>query len=68
MIVEAILALATLASTSDAPRLIKPFNSLEACILKADKRNRSDETLRTPDARATGAEVVCLYVIRAGRA
>jgi uncharacterized radical SAM superfamily protein len=66
MIVEAILSLAFMAEPGTKPEMLAPFDSLDACLVAADKRNRTDETLRVAPLRPRGAEYVCLQVKRAG--
>jgi len=61
-----ILALALLAQPGSAPRLLEPHESREACYAQADKLNRTDERLRSNDARVLGVEYVCLKVERVG--
>lgn len=63
--IEYILALAPLLSMhEDSPRLIAPHTTLSGCMADAEKRNRTDETLRTVEARVAGLEYVCLEVKR----
>ncbi len=61
-----ILALVALANPAIEPGLLERFQSHEACMVEADKRNRTDPDLRTQLAREAGIEYVCLKVVRSG--
>lgn len=61
--IAALLALAPLLVLSETPpQIISPHATLSDCMVEAEKRNRSDESLRTNEARAKGLEYVCLHV------
>ena len=66
MIVGSILALVAFGSPLEAPKLLEAFADHGACMVAADKRNRTDEALRTPALRAVGAEYACLKIVRGG--
>lgn len=66
MLAEAILVLFAFGAPGQPPKLIGPRASLDECRVQAEKLNRTDETLRTPEARALGVEYACLKVVRSG--
>lgn len=65
--IEAILAYAMMFHLEDSrPQLMVPFTSLAACLIEAEKLNRTDEDLRDPRVRAVGGEYVCLVIKKVG--
>ena len=47
-----LLALAALLNMEVKPELLEPFTTMDACVAAANKRNLTEEGLRTPEARA----------------
>lgn len=65
--IEWILAYALLAKLDTvAPQFVRPYPERDACMVEAEKRNRTTPELQTPEVRALGGEFVCLKVVRAG--
>jgi hypothetical protein len=62
--IEFILALAALNEPNTAPHLVSSHRERSACMTLAEKRNRTDEDLRTVEARVKGLEYVCLKIER----
>lgn len=58
--IQAILAVLTIASAmgEEAPKLVKPFQSVESCLIEAEKQNNQDRE----DLQKLGAGYVCLVV------
>ena len=55
-----------LSSVTVAPVILEPMQSMEDCLVKAEKMNNTD-TLgikRNKDALALGAEVACIKIVR----
>lgn len=64
MLLASILALVSLTNSDIKPSLLKEFKSHEACMVEADRRNRTDTDLRKRVAREESIEYVCLKVVR----
>lgn len=64
MLYEYILALAFLNTTEAAPQLVAAMKTQEMCMVNAAKLNARNADLQTPQARAVGAEYVCLKIER----
>lgn len=64
MLTASILALAALAAADKPPALLQVFGSHEACMIEAERLNRTDADLRKTSARVAGLEYVCLQVKR----
>lgn len=63
--IEYILAIAMLNNLKEtAPKLVQPHESKESCYQDAEKRNQTDDGLRSVQARELGAEYVCLKIER----
>ena len=58
--IQAILSLITAASAvgSEAPTLVKPYKSIESCLIDAQKQNQENRD----DLLKQGAGYVCLVV------
>jgi len=58
--IQAILALLTAASTigAEAPTLVKPFASVESCLIEAQKQNHQNKD----ELQKLGAGYVCLAI------
>jgi hypothetical protein len=64
MLFEYILAVVFLLSPQTRPELISPMPDKETCMAQAEQFNKTNETLRTEEARSLGAEFVCLKIER----
>lgn len=59
--IQAFLAIITIASAlgAEAPVLIKPFTSVESCLIEAQKQNHENNE----ELQKQGAGFVCLVII-----
>lgn len=58
------LVLAFINEPAHPPTLLSWFRTRDACLSEADRLNRTNEALRTREARVVGAEYVCLAQVR----